>query len=513
MNRLLILQVLSLLLLLSISNLVQAQIYGSNSFEFQYGNLPYEENKDLTTSYNQLNLFYDSDKISFYGKVEHFLTPFQERNYLELTQKRFQFQDDNVRIRVGNFYETIGRGLLLRSYDIPGSVFEREPERTRFAFFRDLEGIAINANTDWLEIKALRAEPLLNDLPPNFKPDSVRRPDLVEAIQANIFINEAISIGGAYMRSHPTFTNNFQEYGSLMLDLNPISNIQLFGEYAFQNDASLLAFNKGDSYALYSGMNFYLNSFGGSIEYKNYNLFRLGQSGYNDPPSLIKEHTYPILNRSTHVLETSNETGFQTEFYYNFEEGHSLVANFTMAKNEVFIEKNYREYFIEGYFEVDDYLSLKSFFDFANDDEKMEENRISVGFIADKSFDYIWGLVLDLQYQTFDREEFDFTINEFLPNTSTNFYSSLTFSYQPDLSIGLIFEASTDPQLKDNPTTFNIESETRTWFGGNASYKFNSTNKIDVFAGKRRGGPACTSGICYEILDFEGVEVRFSTRF
>lgn len=494
-------------------NTLIAQVYGSNTFEFQYGNLPFKDNRDLTISYNQLNLFYDSDKLSFYGKVEHFLTPFQERNYMELTQKRVQYQDDNFKIRIGNFYETIGRGLLLRSYDIPGSVFEREPERTRFAFFRDLEGIAINANTNWLEIKALRAAPLLNDLPPNFEPDSIRRPDLVEAIQADIFINEMISIGAAYMRSHPIFSNEFQEYGSLMFDLNPSSNIQLFGEYAFQNDASLLAFDKEDSYALYSGVNFYLNSFGGSIEYKNYNLFRLGQSGYNDPPSLIKEHTYPILNRSTHVLETSNETGFQTEVYYNFDAGHSITANVSTAKNDVFTEKNYRAYFLEGYYVVDDYLSLKSFFDFANDDPKREENRISTGFIIDKSFDYIWGLVLDLQFQTFEREEFDFVLNDFSPNTSNNYYGSLAFSYLPDISFGLVFEASTDPQLTDNPETFDIESKTRTWFGGNASYKFNSSNRVDIFAGKRRGGPACTSGICYEILDFEGVEVRFSTRF
>lgn len=481
-----------------------AQVYGSNTFEFQYGNLPFESEGDLTTSYNQLNLFYDSNKLSFYGKLEHFLTPHEERNYSEITQKRVQYTDDNFRIRVGNFYETIGRGLLLRSYDIPGSVYEESFARTRYAFFRDLEGIAIDGYNDWLEVKALRAKPLFNILAPNFEPDSLRRPDLVEAIEANIFINEYVSLGGAFMRSHANFSSDFEEYGSFIFELRPKDNIQFFGEYAFQSDASLTSFNKEDSYALYTGVNFYLDSFGGSLEYKNYNQFRLGQ-GFNDPPSLIKEHTYSVLNRSTHVLETSDETGFQAEVYYNFDDGHSITANLTTAKNDLFKEFNYREYFIEGYYEVDDYLSLKSFFDYANDDLKGEENRISLGFIADKSFDYIWGLVVDLQYQTFDRP--------FDTDPSSNFYSSLTFSYNPDLSLGLLFEASTDPQLTDIPITNAVESETRTWLGGNASYKFNSSNRIDLFAGKRRGGPACTSGICYEILDFEGVELRFSTRF
>ena len=491
---------------------VAGQIYGSNIFEFQYGNLPFEDDRDLTTSYDQLNLYYDSGNISFFGKFEHFRTALQNRNFAELTQKRFQYQDDTFRLRIGNFYETIGRGLLLRSYDIPGSVYEDAFERTRYAFFRDLEGIAVDITTDRFEVKALRAAPLFNLVPPDFEPDSLRRPDLVEAIQANVFINEQLSVGGAFMRSHPNFSGEFLEYGSLMFDANPTSNTQFFAEYAFQNDVALFTFKNEDSYALYVGMNFYLGSFGGSLEFKDYNQFRLGQ-GYNDPPSLIKEHTYQVLNRSTHVLDTSDETGIQAEVYYNFEGGHSVVANFTTAKNDLFEEFDYREYFLEGYYEVNEYLSLKSFVDYANDDLKGEEDRISLGFIADKSFDYIWGLVLDLQFQTFTREEFDFDISELMPQKSANYFSSLTFSYLPDFSIGLVFEASTDPQLTDKPSTFEIETDTRTWLGGNASYKFNSSNRIDIFAGKRRGGPACTSGICYEILDFEGVEIRFSTRF
>lgn len=482
----------------------KAQIYGSNTFEFQYGNLPYTSDKDNSTSYNQLNLFYDSDNISFFGKLEHFLTPKAERNYSELTQKRFQYQDDHFRIRLGNFYETIGRGLLLRSYDIPGSVYEDAFDRTRYAFFRDLQGISIDGTTDWLEIKALRAKPLFNLFPPNYEPDSLRRPDLVEAVQANIYLNEQLSAGGAFLRSYSGSSIDYSEYGSLMFNYTPISNIQIFTEYAFQSGTNVTAFNDEDSYALYSGINFYLDSFGGSLEYKNYNKFRLGQ-GYNDPPSLIKEHTYPVLNRSTHVLETSDETGIQAEFYYNFEAGHSVTANITKARNDLFREFQYEEYFLEGYYQADDFLSVKSFIDFANDDLKGEEDRISIGLIADKSFDYEYGFIIDLQYQTFNRP--------FESDPSRNYYGSLTFSYLPDLTAGLVFEASTDALLTDNPTTFEVETDTRTWLGANFSYKFNSNIRVDLFAGKRRGGPACTSGICYEILDFEGIEIRFSTRF
>lgn len=481
-----------------------SQWYGTNTFEFQLGNLPYESDTDFTTSYNQLNLYYDSDRISLYGKLEQFFTPIEERNYFDLTQKRFQFQDDNFRVRVGNFYETLGRGLLLRSYDIPGSVFEDEFERTRYAFFRDLDGVAFDYTDDRFEIKALRAQPLFNPLPPNFEPDSLRRPDLVEAIQGNFYATDDLNVGAILMRSNSN-TSEFREFGSFMVDFNLGDYVQLFSEYAFETKDALSFDSDEDAFGFYAGTNFYYDAFGGSFEYKNYSNLRLG-SGYNDPPSLIKEHTYPVLNRSTHVLDTAGETGIQAEVYYNFEDGHSIVLNYSRAINDGFVRFDYTEYFLEALYRINEDLSVKTFFDYANDDLKGEEDRISVGLITENIFPSNLGTMLDLQYQSFKRP--------FDPDATSNIYAALSLSFSSEFIISGIVEASTDPQLTDNPRTFTeFEDDTRYWIGGNALYKANSSNTLEVFAGKRRGGPACTSGICYEILDFEGIELRLTTRF
>jgi len=484
----------------------EAQLYGTNTFEFQYGNLPFEEDTDLTTSYNQLNLYYDSGKFSLYGKAEHFLTPIEERDYFKFTQRRFQYQDDNFRIRLGNFYETIGSGLLLRSYDIPGSIYEGEFERTRYSFARDLEGIAINANNDWAEIKLIRAETVNNLLPPNFEPDSVRRPDLVEAVQANFFLNDNISAGAAFMRANTPNSSEYVEYASFMSTVQLPSNFQLFGEYAFNTESTPFAFQREQTYALYAGLNYYIGSFGASLEYKNYNDFSLGSSAFNDPPSLIKEHTYPVLNRSTHVPNPENEKGIQFEAFYSFEGGHSLVANYAYTVNEISNRDVYQEYFVEGAYKVNDLLSVKSFLDFAIDEPTDQENRISVGLITDKSFADSKNIILDLQYQTYDET--------FQPKKIENYFASLSFGFNSAFNVSAIFEASTQPGLVDNPTTFpEIETDPRTWLGFNSLYRVNTSNTVSLFVGKRRGGPACTSGICYEILDFEGAELRITTRF
>ncbi len=496
--------VAAFLIVLTTSTLSQAQWYGSNTFEFQLGNLPYEQDTDYSSSYNQTNLYYDSGNFSLYGKLEQFYTPIEERNFFDLTQRRVQFQDDQFRVRVGNFYETLGRGLLLRSYDIPGSVFEDEFERTRYAFFRDLEGVAIDYTAERFEIKAVRAQPLFNPLPPNFKPDSLRRPDLVEALQANIYVTDDLNVGAILMRTNSNISD-FQDYGSLLVDYNLNPNVQLFSEYAFELDNAFSFDSDVDAFGLYAGSNFYYGGFGGSLEYKNYSNLRLG-SGYNDPPSLIREHTYPVLNRSTHVLDTAGETGFQSEVYYNFEDGHNITFNWSRAVNDGFARFEFNEFFIEGLYQVSDNLSVKSFFDYAQDDLKGEEDRLSIGLITENIFQNDLGVVLDLQYQQFTRS--------FDPDNTANVYAAFSLSFSSEFIISGIVEASTDPQLTDNPRTFTtFEEDTRFWVGGNALYKANENNTFEIFAGKRRGGPACTSGICYEILDFEGIELRLTTRF
>lgn len=176
----------------------------------------------------------------------------------------------------------------------------------------------------------LRAQPLFNPLPPNTLPDSLRRPDLAEAIQANVYLNNELSVGIILMRNQ-TFGSDFTNYGALMSDYSISDYVQIFGEYAFELEDAFGFNSENDAYGIYLGSNFYRGSFGGSFEYKSYNNFRIG-SGYNDPPSLIKEHTYPVLNRSTHVLDTGGEHGFQFEVYYNFDDGHALTFNISRSE-------------------------------------------------------------------------------------------------------------------------------------------------------------------------------------
>lgn len=135
-----------------------------------------------------------------------------------------------------------------------------------------------------------------------------------------------------------------------------------------------------------------------------------------------------------------------------------------------------------------------------------EKDRYAGGFYIERELPQQFGVTLDLEYQTFRRD--------FKPAYSVkNYVAALTVSKAPKLSAGVVWERSTDPLLTDEPPTSAIETKPRHWLGYTLGYQFNNHYLLNLFYGKRRGGPACTSGICYEVLDFDGLEVRANVTF
>jgi predicted oxidoreductase len=108
-----------IILLFGIQNLL-GQLSVSNFFEYQLGNLPSTKPTNLTTHFDQLNLSYRFDDFFMSGRLEHFQTKDRSASYDKLAQRTFVFNKNGFDITVGNFYQIFGRGLLLRTYEIPG---------------------------------------------------------------------------------------------------------------------------------------------------------------------------------------------------------------------------------------------------------------------------------------------------------------------------------------------------------------------------------------------------------
>jgi hypothetical protein len=172
-----------------------------------------------------------------------------------------------------------------------------------------------------------------------------------------------------------------------------------------------------------------------------------------------------------------------------------LTLNNTLAINNFGRQFIFQEYFAEYATTLNQKHDLKLFIDYAEDPFKSERTRISWGAYAEWRLKKQSGLKTEFEFQTFQRND----------DRVHNLATYLGYSYKSKFSAGIITEFSNDPTI--------IDTNNKVWLGVNGKYKLNSKNTLILFAGQRRGGPACNAGVCYEVLDFEGVELRLTSRF
>lgn len=481
---------LALLFIFSFS-LSFAQFSGNNLLEFQYGKLPSDTVSAFPTLYDRAVVDYRYKRFKGGITLEQYYTPYGERNYFALQQVRLEYRSKSLQVNVGNFYETLGRGILLRSYQIQGAVLEDLSFRSRHYFHRDILGANVKFRSKNFSLKVLYGKPLNNVFPTNQSFNN-RRPDNIGALYLDYNL-KGQTLGGGLMHLGNEFDNDL--FGMINISGSPSDVISYHAEFSTDLYRFNMEGNDQDSrYAAYLNLNLSYEKVGISAEYKYYDNFLLG-AGFNEPPALVKEHIYRVLNRSTHVMQPQNEQGYQVEAFFQIGEESMLTLNNAIAINNFGQQFIFQEYFAEYATVLNKKHDLKLFLDYAEDPFKSEQSRISLGAYAEWKVKKQSGLKTELEFQTFKRGE----------ETVTNVAAYLGYSYKSKFSAGIIGEFSND--------SFIIDTPNKLWLGINGKYKLNNKNTLILFAGQRRGGPACNSGVCYEVLDFEGVELRLSSRF
>ncbi|MEK7727330.1 MAG: hypothetical protein AAB354_02890, partial [candidate division KSB1 bacterium] len=88
----------------------QAQLAFSNLLEYQLGNLPDTQPRNLSTAYNQLNLSYRYRYLRAAAKFESFTHEDRNKDYYQFTQRSVRAGNDRLALTAGSFYEILGRG-------------------------------------------------------------------------------------------------------------------------------------------------------------------------------------------------------------------------------------------------------------------------------------------------------------------------------------------------------------------------------------------------------------------
>ena len=492
------------LLILICARYSSAQLSGSNQLQYQLGNLPDARPSDRSVLYNQLNLNYYYQNIQIGGRLEFFMTADHDQEYTELQQKYIQYQADNFEIKLGNFYESLGQGLLLRTYEIPGVIYEDLGSRQQYGFYKDVEGAELKYYNSWLNVKAIYGRPL-DLLQPPARGNKNRRPNLIQGGEINLVVLDYFSPGVLYLRSNNENIEN--EFAGINSTGYFNCGLQYYLEYvqSLREQDEYFQLGQNGQHAMYGSVSQSFDMISISLEIKDYHNFTLN---FNDPPSLVREHARTLLNRGTHIIQPLNERGYQIEGLINLGNLNTMTLNHAFAENNF---GNHLSFFREYYADLNYYFTEKMlskvFIDWSQDEIDNSMNRWTGGILIDRQFTGRWSGILDFQAQYFKRE---YGAGSAFNHNVKNFLVDLAVSYSPDFSVGLNVEAAHDPLKSDS--LFDLAKTDYTfWTGSSINYAFSQNHTLSLFYGKRRGGNACTGGICYEVQPFKGIELRLNT--
>jgi hypothetical protein len=516
--------------------------YGSGSetnLGQTYGKEYFENVSDARVSINDIvfGMRYEIDRPIEYGN-----------DFLGIKKRYVEYTNDDVGInlRAGDFWEIIGRGLSLNSFEDRNQYYDTGIDGVRASYKKTFG----NKNPFKVKGMILGGKMTFNDF---LVPTRVETYDLrsgnFELAPAKFIIfggNYVYSTGSVPTSIDTTATKSYvpEAYGWLKF-----SDFQWFMSYAHKQtntEPNTLypdaMHAKGDGF--YSSLSYSIPKVGLTFDYKNYrfDLTAPDYRGtdrptrmlpYQNPPTAIKEHASTLLSRYPHVVDFNDEVGAQMDVIYapndkmtfNFNSAAAsrhydyqnigiggLVEYERVDRSGDFIPSfsdefsPWYEFFAEGEYYATEKLYGKVAYDFQNSviydylsPDASEKQRIHT-IPTEFRYTFIPEYTFKLNFE----QQFIYNSNAATDKDFMNQLISLSLSKSPELSATISYEWTTS---SDEPTG------KKNWMLGEVSYKINPTNTVTVSYGTERGGVRCTNGICRYVRPFEGFRLTINSKF
>ena len=209
----------------------------------------------------------------------------------------------------------------------------------------------------------------------------------------------------------------------------------------------------------------------------------------------MKTHSFVLLNRHTHSLNAKDEIGYQFESYFSPNPSTTITLHASGADNLDNDERQrFREYFFESRNEWDEQAISRVLIDYSRDRLLGDLNRWTLASEVDYFLNARNSLLFDAQLQNIDNENN-------LNGKYWNMLVLLAFSRSPFMTMSAQYEHTT-----------NVSSEKSNWFSGTLNLKVGQHHDVILTAGSRPAGLVCSGGICFQVPEFEGVELRWNAR-
>jgi len=469
-----------------------------------------------TALYDQLNLDATVGAVRFGFRYESDENSERTNPYRVFTQRFAEVADEHLRARVGNFYTLLGRGLVQRAFELPDAILEEPGVFARYGFSRDMDGVLLEAEAGPLAARLLAGQANFGTSAPVAGP--VHSEELGGG-EAALRLPRGARIGATYLRHTNDPGTRQNELASGFVDLDPLrlaglgfAALPVYAEYAQLNRSweQWWRLSMGDRipHAFYAASNLLWGPFTLAAEWKDYRRFRLG---FNDPPSLVREHGFALLNRSTHVLDAESEHGFELEAAWSLPRWGSLTVSQTRsdgtpAGRSLRFEETYWELRVTPGAEARVEATLYT--DRGLDQFDFVSDRDVYGGSATVRLPAECSATLDLA-----RKDATGIVAFGRPPSWSDRLISFSVARASWGTAAFQWERTNDPREEDPVRAVDPQVHALTFASGTATARLGEHYGAALFFGKRRGGLACTAGTCYKVEPFKGAELRVTARF
>lgn len=482
-------------------------VQGLNEMQYSFNSDPDRVNTDpeeIFEDYLEADVRFRHFLVGF--RYEAFLPPFQSGpdSLRQGFSQRFAAVDYSYGgLRVGNFYEIFGRGLLFRSY-----------EERSIGVDNNMDGVLLRGGVGPVEVKAVSGR--VQEAQTNDRSAVLRGTDI------GIDAGHGLSFGGSYLIQS---AEDPSKPGTAAL-FSPQHVEAVGGRLSYTHDFFDVYYEGGRINRLhriptsdwlhgrtyddlrgrghYAAVNIFpLPGVAVTAEYKDYDRFRfqpMGASGtdYNQPPAVTRETGYTLISRHPHELLPNDEKGYQVEAVITPPvEG----ATITLSRAEA-TKQDGEHWFDEWYAEWRQYVGEKYLVALIYDHTD-EEKTGTVNHTPIVELEYFsgaeWSVRSEYQYQ-------ESTTEAGLDRTH---FALVEYHMNQDLAFSLVGEhadycdasGGTCRERKDDFLYGQVD-----WF-------FDQSQHLTLTVGKRQEGFICVGGVCQRVPEMQGVELKLVSQF
>ncbi len=414
-------------------------------------------------------------------------TPWE--NDFSLAKRFFEYTTKNFSLRLGDYYYSVGRGLIL-------SVLKTfEKEGLEYIIDTTIDGgkASFNSQHFFAEIYGGWIDRELLDVK-----DKVFGGILGFRIKDSTEFK--LNFLGAQMETGTTLGDKDVYMGSLSLDIPSFwNNGKFYGEFVLSQKEQYFKDEKLNGHGIYLESSMSLGNFTLLFEFKDY--LNLAYE-YNRPPMLESEHLPIMANQF--AKDAIDITGFTGRIDYYLSNVSTLFwiksAFFKDTKldrtRDIFhvyggVEKRFKEtgwLNIIGGYRKETTDSLIFYYTHGN----TYHYQLNLSYPLTAKF----SLEADTQGKEFRGENLDYYERR----------SFLSLHYSKRWVLTFLFDQTNDPQVL-------FFRDKKNWFGVQLEIKFLQANSVRIFYGAMKGGVKCSGGVCRFFPPFEGFRLDAIIRF